>query len=115
MANQNSKEIYKDFAHYRKRPPKPAAKPISFALQQFVKINGHTEKMQQLAVTSAYHRVLGKTVSAHTRKLFIKNGVLFLSLDSKVLEHELFCYRKELKDRLNREAGISIIKEIRFI
>lgn len=56
--------------------------------------------------------MLGKNAASLTRKVFIKNGVLYVYLNSSVLRNEILMMRETLINRINEEAGEEIVTKI---
>ena len=63
---------------------------------------------------SAWSQVLGGGVQAYTKNLFIKNQVLYVTLTSAVLRHELMMNRRSLVQRLNSHVKAQVITNIIF-
>lgn len=72
------------------------------------------KKLNELHVIEGWSVVLGKNISKYTTDLHIKNTVLYVSLNSSVLRHDLFLSREEIKNALNKHAGGEIITDIVF-
>ncbi len=45
-------------------------------------------------------------------KIYIKDHVLFIHLNSSVVRNELLMLREELRKKLNEKAGAEVIREI---
>ena len=58
--------------------------------------------------------VVGKAAAAATEVDTISNGVLMVRTRSSSWSHELTLHRIRIVERLNREIGYPVIKEIRF-
>jgi len=50
----------------------------------------------------------------YTTDLYIKRKVLYVSLSSSFLRHDLFTSREEIKQSLNRSVGEEVINDIVF-
>jgi len=62
----------------------------------------------------AWPLVLGANIVQYTSDLRIKNRVLYVSLNSSVLRHDLFLSRDEIKKSLNKHVGVDVIVDIVF-
>lgn len=69
-------------------------------------------KLSEAAVINAWDKVTGKAITSRTSSIYIKNGVLHVHLTSSVVKNELMMLREALRERLNREAGSEVVKEI---
>ncbi|MBI9062134.1 MAG: DUF721 domain-containing protein [Marinilabiliaceae bacterium] len=61
-----------------------------------------------------WSKVLGDSVAKATRRIFIKNGVLFVELTSSVLRNELMMWKDKIIINLNIALGENIVKDIVF-
>jgi len=81
---------------------------------QVLKNNHLDKKLNDKHLIDAWPKVLGDNIKKYTTELIIKNRVLYVTLSSSVLRHDLFLSREEIKNSLNREVGAEVIKEIIF-
>lgn len=87
-------------------------KKLNEVLEQLFKSYGWTEKMDGVRVTNSWEKVAGKIIANHTTKLYVNRGVLFVTVDTPALSHELYMERTELVKKLNNEIGKKVLKEI---
>ena len=85
------------------------AQVINQALSEY-KIDG---KIKEARIIAAWHEVLGPW-AAPDDKLYIRNGVLFVSISSSVVRNELYMMRSTLMQRLNEKAGDVVVTDIVF-
>lgn len=71
-------------------------------------------KLNDKHIIEAWPVVLGQNISKYTTDLNIKNKVLYVSLSSSVLRHDLFLSRQEIKHALNQHVGQEVITDIVF-
>ncbi len=81
---------------------------------QVLKNNHLDKKLNDKHLIDAWPKILGENIKQYTSELIIKNRVLYVTLSSSVLRHDLFLSREEIKNSLNREVGVEVIKEIIF-
>jgi predicted nucleic acid-binding Zn ribbon protein len=81
---------------------------------QVLKNNHLDKKLNDKHLLDAWPKILGENIKQYTTELQIKNRVLYVTLSSSVLRHDLFLSREEIKNSLNREVGAEVIKEIIF-
>ena len=65
-------------------------------------------------VIDSWEKVVGGIFAKHTTHLSIKNGILYVKLDSSVLRSELAMARSKLVEMLNKEVGEKVIEDIIF-
>ena len=68
---------------------------------------------EQLALT-AWARVVGKVVGAHTRAEAVRDGILIVATDTPAWAQELHMRRGELLGKLETAVGAGVIREIHF-
>ena len=56
--------------------------------------------------------IAGKVITARTKRIYLKDGVLHIYLTSSVLRNELMMLRDSLKSRINSRAGEEVVREI---
>jgi predicted nucleic acid-binding Zn ribbon protein len=81
---------------------------------QVLKNNHLDKKLNDKHLLDAWPKILGENIKQYTTELQIKNRVLYVTLSSSVLRHDLFLSREEIKNSLNREVGAEVIKDIIF-
>ncbi len=87
---------------------------LSAVIDQVLRTNKLDRKLAEKHVIDAWPKVLGETIMQYTTKLEIRKGVLYVTLSSAVLRHELFLTGDEIKESLNRYAGLKVISGIIF-
>jgi len=75
----------------------------------------HLDKpLNEKRLIEAWPLVLGNNIVQYTSDLKIKNRVLYVSLTSSVLRHDLFLSREKIKNSLNKQVGVDVIVDIVF-
>ena len=69
-------------------------------------------KFDEANLKASWERLVGKPVAKHTKKMYIRNRVLFIELDSPSMKSELSFHKKEIIDLFQKEFGPDIIKEL---
>ena len=87
---------------------------IAEAVKDFVNEMGINEKLDETSLIASWEEVVGRTISARTTKIYIKNHVFYVHLNSSVVRNELQMLKSSLKDRLNEKAGKQLIQDIVF-
>jgi predicted nucleic acid-binding Zn ribbon protein len=70
--------------------------------------------LNEKRLIEAWPKVLGQNIVQYTSDLSIKNRVLYVSLTSSVLRHDLFLSREQIKNSLNNQVGVEVIVDIVF-
>ena len=69
-------------------------------------------KLSEIAVINSWEEIVGKAISIRTTKIFIKDHILYVHLNSSVVRNELVMLREALRQQLNKKAGSEVIKDI---
>jgi predicted nucleic acid-binding Zn ribbon protein len=85
---------------------------LAEALNDYIKEMNLGEKLSEVAVINSWEEIVGKAISSKTTKIYIKDHKLFVHLSSSVVRNELLMLREVLREKLNKNAGTEVIKEI---
>ena len=69
-------------------------------------------KLKEVRLVRSWKDVVGTLIARKTGNIYIKDGKLFVYLDSSIARHELSMIKDSLIDRLNQEAGGQGITDI---
>lgn len=89
-------------------------KSIAAIVRAMLREEGLETPLNEHRLINAWSEVLGGAVSFYTKELYIHNQVLYVTLTSSVLRHELFMNRKELVRKLNEHVRAVVITDIIF-
>lgn len=81
---------------------------------QVLKNNHLDKKLNDKHIVDAWPKILGDNISEYTTEISIKNRILYVSISSSVLRHDLFLSKDQIKNSLNAEVGAEVIKDIIF-
>ena len=70
--------------------------------------------LNEKRLIEAWPKVLGQNIVQYTSDLNIRNRVLYVSLTSSVLRHDLFLSREQIKKSQNDQVGVDVIVDIVF-
>jgi predicted nucleic acid-binding Zn ribbon protein len=85
---------------------------IGQAIQQLLNSYHIKAKFDEANLIGSWERMVGKPVAKRTKKVFIRNKVLFVELDSASMKSELSFHKKEIIDLFQKEFGKDILQEI---
>lgn len=83
-------------------------------VKQFLKKNKLDNKLHEKHLLDAWPKVLGQNINQYTTELIIKKSVLYVSLSSSVLRHDLFLSKSAIVKALNNEIGVELLNDIIF-
>jgi predicted nucleic acid-binding Zn ribbon protein len=87
---------------------------LAEAIKDFVSEMGLNDKLDETSLIASWEEVVGRIISIRTTKLYIKNHILYVHLNSSVARNELQLLRNPLKKKLNEKIGKQLIEDIIF-
>lgn len=87
-------------------------KPLSDLIKEFYEQHRGAEYLDEVKLINSWPQVVGPFIASHTIDLSVKNGVLFVRVDSDALRSELSYSTSLLMKNLNERVGKEMVKEI---
>ena len=87
-------------------------KPLSDLIKEFYEQHRGSDYLDEVKVINAWPKVVGPFIASHTIDTSIKNGVLYVRVDSDALRCELGYSKSLLMKNLNDMVGKKVITEI---
>lgn len=91
------------------------AASISDALIDFLRESGLEQSVLDVQIEEVWPRVMGETVRKLTRSVEVRDGVLYVHVNSAALKAQLFENRFELVHKLNDAVGAPAIRDCRIL
>jgi predicted nucleic acid-binding Zn ribbon protein len=88
--------------------------PLKDLIDRFLKSYRLDKKMKEMEVINGWKEMMGVAIANRTEKLYIKNKVLHIKLNSSVMREELANGKQIILLRVNEFAGFNIINDIWF-
>ena len=85
---------------------------IGDAIQELLKSYRIKNKFDEANLVTSWERLVGKPVAKRTKKVFIRNRVLFVELDSPSMKHDLNLHKGQILENFQKEFGKDILGEI---
>jgi len=85
---------------------------LSDILKDFLKENKLDARLKERQVINGWEELMGKAIARVTKKIYIKEGRLFVIISSSVVRSELHMLKQEIVRKLNERAGEEIIREL---
>ena len=92
-----------------------AGESISEALVDFLRESGLEQSVMDVQIEEVWPRVMGETVQRLTRRIEVRDGVLYVYVNSAALKTQLFENRFELIRKLNEAVGAPALKDCRIL
>lgn len=88
---------------------------IGDALISYLRESGLEQSVLDVQIEQVWPRVMGDVVNQLTRKVDVKDGVLYVHVNSAALKAQLFENRFELVRKLNEAVGAKAIRDCRIL
>jgi len=85
---------------------------IGQAIKQLLKEYHLKPKFDEASVVASWERIVGKPVAKRTKRIYIRNKVLFIELDSPAMKSDLSFHKNQLLKTFETEFGKDVLKEI---
>jgi predicted nucleic acid-binding Zn ribbon protein len=85
---------------------------IGDAIQELLKTYHIKSKFDEANLVQSWERLVGKPVAKRTKKVYVRNKVLFVELDSPGMKNDLAMHKPQILDLFAREFGPGVISEI---
>jgi predicted nucleic acid-binding Zn ribbon protein len=85
---------------------------LAEAMKDYIREMNLEDKLLEVNLINSWEEVVGKAISSRTGKVYIKNHILYVHLNSSVARNELLMLKEVLKEKLNERAGKEVIKDI---
>jgi len=86
--------------------------PLKDILSEYIKQPVIKKGIGDSQAVKAWGAVLGASISRITTNIYVKDGVLFVSLSSSVIRHELFLNKRKIIVSINEYVGSNVIHDI---
>ena len=87
-------------------------KHVGQAIQELLKSYHIKNRFDEANLVSSWERLVGKPVARRTKKVFIRDRVLFVELDSPAMKHDLQYHKTQIIEVFQKEFGADLIKEL---
>jgi predicted nucleic acid-binding Zn ribbon protein len=91
---------------------KSNTQPLGEVIRDYLKALDIDKKLMEVRLMESWPNVVGLAIAKKTDKLYIKNRVLFVYLNSSIVRTELLRIRESLPKALNERVGAKIIDEV---
>ena len=92
--------------------PKGNLEPVAALLDGALRGVGLGKRLEEYQAVEAWADVVGDVVAEHAAATTIREGTLFVDVDSSVWMQELQLLRGEIIERLNAHCGRAFVKQI---
>jgi predicted nucleic acid-binding Zn ribbon protein len=91
---------------------KSGAKHVGEAIKELLKQYHIEQKFDEASIVTSWERLVGAAIAKRTKKVFVRNHVLFVELTSPGLKHDLSYSKTHILELFQKEFGKDSVKEI---
>jgi predicted nucleic acid-binding Zn ribbon protein len=84
------------------------------AIRDYIREMNLGDKLEETSLVNSWEEIVGKAISSRTTRIYIKDHVLYVHLNSSVVRNELMMLRESLRAKLNEKSGKELISGIIF-
>jgi predicted nucleic acid-binding Zn ribbon protein len=88
---------------------------IGEALVSYLRETGLEQSVLDVQIEEVWPKVMGETVKRLTRSVEVRDGVLYVRVNSAALKAQLFENRFELIRKLNEAVGAPALRDCRIL
>jgi predicted nucleic acid-binding Zn ribbon protein len=85
---------------------------LAEAIKDYLKEMNLEGKLNEISLVNSWEEIVGKAISSRTARIYIKDKVLYVHLNSSAAKNELLMLKEALKEKLNQKAGKPVIEDI---
>jgi predicted nucleic acid-binding Zn ribbon protein len=85
---------------------------IGDAIRDLLKSYQLTSKFDEATIVASWERLVGKPIARRTKKVSVRNKVLFVELDSPAMKNDLNLHKTQILEVFAREFGKDVIREL---
>ncbi|NOZ35830.1 MAG: DUF721 domain-containing protein [Chlorobi bacterium] len=89
--------------------------PLKDVINRFLKIYGGDRKIKEIKLQRSWGQITGVNVEKQTEFVKVNKSTFYVKLTSSVVKYELSMMKSKIIQRLNEEAGETLIDEIIFL
>lgn len=85
---------------------------VGSAIRQLLNSYHIASKFDEANMIASWERLVGKPIAKRTKKVFVRNKVLFVELESPSMKHDLNLHKAHILEIFKKEFGNGVIAEI---
>jgi predicted nucleic acid-binding Zn ribbon protein len=88
---------------------------ISQAIQDLLKSHHLKPKFDEANVVASWERIVGKAIAKRTKRIYVRNTVLFVELQSPSMKQDLGYHKTHMLELFKKEFGDGVVTQIVFM
>jgi len=89
--------------------------PLKNVIQRYLHAIGAKQKIKEIQLKNSWDKIMGVNITGQTEYIFIKKSIFHVKISSSVVKYELSMMKSVIIERLNTEAGETVIEDIVFL
>lgn len=85
---------------------------VGDAIRNLLNSYNLTSRFDEASLLNSWERLVGKPIAKRTKKLYIKNKVLFVEFDSPSMRHDFEFHKAHVLEVFKKEFGSDLITGI---
>ncbi len=94
---------------------KPGITPLKDAIEHMFSSYHIKTGFDESYLTAHWEKIMGSPIASRTQRVYVKNRILFLQIESAPLRNELVHAKKKIIELINREMKLDLIEEVVFL
>jgi len=86
--------------------------PIGYVIQELLKVYHIKSKFDETNVVASWEKLMGKPISRHTKRVSVRNKVVFAELDSPSMKHDLNLHKAQILEIFRKEFGTEAVGDL---
>lgn len=95
-----------------KKPKQEEFVTVGQAMRNLLNNYNLTSRFDEAHVLNSWEKLVGKPIAKRTKKLYIRNTVLFVEFDSPTMRHDFEFHKPHVLDLFRKEFGEGAITGI---
>jgi predicted nucleic acid-binding Zn ribbon protein len=87
-------------------------KTVGQAVQDLLHAYRIKDKFDEKSVLASWERIVGKLIARHTKRVWLRNSVLFIEFDSPTIKSDFSFHKTKVIEVFQKEFGKDSVKEI---
>ncbi|MFZ6009313.1 MAG: DUF721 domain-containing protein [Bacteroidota bacterium] len=85
---------------------------VGQAIRDMLNSYNLSSRFDEATLINSWERLAGKPIASRTKKIFIRNKVLFVELTSASMKHDFTLHKSQILEMFRKEFGAGIITDI---
>lgn len=94
---------------------KPGTMSLKDAFDQMIKVYQLNQTYNESYLEAHWGKIMGTSIASRTTKVYVKDKVLYLQIESAPLRDELVRAKAKIIELINREMNVDLIGDVVFI